>query len=183
MGLLDSLIGAATEAAMGAQRGADAAPAGGAGGLNPQLLITLVSTLLNNAGGLQGLLTKLQSGDKSDETRARFDEVKQDLGYGLLLKRYTNNVTDATDEQIKAAVDDSIPQVLPLWLSFTLYRFESNVRSATVVGIVGAGGIGFELMAALRLIKYDEVSAILLSILICVLVVDGIGSALRKHLK
>ena len=61
MGLLDSLIGAATEAAMGAQRGADATPAGGVGGLNPQLLITLVSTLLNNAGGLQGLLAKLQS--------------------------------------------------------------------------------------------------------------------------
>ena len=61
MGLLDSLIGAATEAAMGAQRGADASPAGGAGGLNPQLLITLVSSLLNNAGGLQGLLAKLQS--------------------------------------------------------------------------------------------------------------------------
>ena len=35
-----------------------------------------------------------------------------------------------------------IPQVLPLWISFSLYRFESNVRSATVVGIVGAGGIG-----------------------------------------
>ena len=61
MGLLDSLIGAATEAAMGAQRGTDAAPGGGAGGLNPQLLITLVSSLLNNAGGLQGLLVKLQS--------------------------------------------------------------------------------------------------------------------------
>jgi len=61
MGLLDSLIGAATEAAMGAQRGADASPAGGAGGLNPQLLITLVSSLLNNAGGLQGLLAKLQA--------------------------------------------------------------------------------------------------------------------------
>ncbi|MGL5154740.1 MAG: cytochrome ubiquinol oxidase subunit I, partial [Aeromonas veronii] len=66
------------------------------------------------------LLTKLQSGDKSDETRARFDEVKQDLGYGLLLKRYTSNVTDATDEQIKAAVDDSIPQVLPLFFAFRI---------------------------------------------------------------
>ena len=61
MGLLDSLIGAATEAAMGAQRGTGGAPAGAAGGLNPQLLITLVSTLLNNAGGLQGLLARLQS--------------------------------------------------------------------------------------------------------------------------
>ena len=66
------------------------------------------------------LLTKLQSGDKSDDTRARFDEVKQDLGYGLLLKRYTNNVTDATDEQIKAAVDDSIPQVAPLFFAFRI---------------------------------------------------------------
>lgn len=66
------------------------------------------------------LLTKLQSGDKSDDTRARFDEVKQDLGYGLLLKRYTPNVTDATDEQIKAAVDDSIPQVLPLFFAFRI---------------------------------------------------------------
>lgn len=61
MGLLDSLIGAATEAAMGSQRGAGETSAGGAGGMNPQLLITLVSTLLNNAGGLQGLLAKLQS--------------------------------------------------------------------------------------------------------------------------
>lgn len=61
MGLLDSLIGAATKAAMGSQRGSGAAASGGAGGLNPALLITLVSTLLNNAGGLQGLLAKLQS--------------------------------------------------------------------------------------------------------------------------
>ena len=51
---------------------------------------------------------------------ARFDEVKQDLGYSLLLKRYTPNVTDATDEQIKAAVDDSIPQVLLLFFAFRI---------------------------------------------------------------
>ncbi|ENY72135.1 cytochrome ubiquinol oxidase subunit I [Aeromonas diversa] len=66
------------------------------------------------------LLTKLQSGDKSEETQARFDEVKQDLGYGLLLKRYTDKVTDASDEQIKAAVDDSIPHVLPLFFTFRI---------------------------------------------------------------
>ncbi|MGL5286133.1 MAG: cytochrome ubiquinol oxidase subunit I [Aeromonas sp.] len=66
------------------------------------------------------LLNKLQAGDKSDETRARFDEAKKDLGYGLLLKRYTDKVTDATDEQIKAAVDDSIPQVAPLFFTFRI---------------------------------------------------------------
>ena len=56
-------------------------------------------------------------------------------------------------------------------------------RASAVLGIVGAGGIGFELMAALRLIAYDQVSAILLSILACVVVVDWLGSRLRKALK
>ena len=76
-----------------------------------------------------------------------------------------------------------LPQVLPQLADITIYRWEYHFRASAVMGIVGAGGIGFELMAALRLIKYDEVSAILLSILACVLVVDGIGSALRKRLK
>lgn len=75
---------------------------------------------VRNGMNAYDLLTKLQSGDKSEDTLARFDEVKQDLGYGLLLKRYTSNVTDATDEQIKAAVDDSIPQVLPLFFAFRI---------------------------------------------------------------
>ncbi|MDP3348969.1 MAG: YidB family protein [Hydrogenophaga sp.] len=70
MGLLDSLIGAATEAAMGAQRSTGAAPAGGSGGLSPKLLITMVSTLLNNAGGLQGLLAKLQSAGLGDAAQS-----------------------------------------------------------------------------------------------------------------
>ncbi len=47
-----------------------------------------------------------------------FDEVKHDPGYGLLLKRYTDKVTDATEEQIQAAADDSIPTVWPLFWSF-----------------------------------------------------------------
>lgn len=76
-----------------------------------------------------------------------------------------------------------LPQVLPQLADITIYRWEYHFRASAVLGIVGAGGIGFELMAALRLIKYDEVSAILLSILACVLVVDGIGAALRKRLK
>jgi phosphonate transport system permease protein len=76
-----------------------------------------------------------------------------------------------------------LPQVLPQLADITIYRWEYHFRASAVMGIVGAGGIGFELMAALRLVKYDEVSAILLSILACVLVVDGIGSALRRRLK
>ena len=52
-----------------------------------------------------------------------------------------------------------------------------------MLGIVGAGGIGFELIAALRLIAYDQVAAILITILACVVVVDGVGAALRRRLK
>jgi phosphonate transport system permease protein len=76
-----------------------------------------------------------------------------------------------------------LPQVLPQLADITIYRWEYHFRASTVLGIVGAGGIGFELMAALRLIKYDEVAAILLTILACVIVVDAIGARLRKQLK
>lgn len=64
------------------------------------------------------LLQKLQAGDHSEALRNQFNEVKQDLGYGLLLKRYTQNITDATDEQIKQAAKDSIPKVAPVFFSF-----------------------------------------------------------------
>ena len=76
-----------------------------------------------------------------------------------------------------------LPQVLPQLADITIYRWEYHFRASAVLGIVGAGGIGFELMAALRLLAYDQVSAILLTILACVVVVDSIGSMLRNALK
>lgn len=76
-----------------------------------------------------------------------------------------------------------LPQVLPQLADITIYRWEYHFRASAVLGIVGAGGIGFELMAALRLIRYDQVAAILLTILACVVVVDSIGAILRKRLK
>ncbi len=76
-----------------------------------------------------------------------------------------------------------LPQVLPQLADITVYRWEYHFRASTVLGIVGAGGIGFELIAALRVLRYDEVSAILLTILACVIVVDGLGAWLRRKLK
>jgi len=76
-----------------------------------------------------------------------------------------------------------LPQVLPQLADITIYRWEYHFRASAVLGIVGAGGIGFELIAALRVIEYAQVSAILLSILLCVVVVDGVGAWLRKSLK
>ncbi len=76
-----------------------------------------------------------------------------------------------------------LPQVMPQLADITIYRWEYNFRASTVLGAVGAGGIGFELIAALRVLEYAQVSAILLCILACVTIVDGIGAQLRKSLK
>lgn len=73
-----------------------------------------------------------------------------------------------------------IPQVLPLWISFSLYRFESNVRSASVVGMVGAGGIGMLLWDAIRGFQYGSTAAIMIIIVISVVALDMISSIIRK---
>ena len=64
------------------------------------------------------LLTKLRAGEDTPENRDAFSQVSKDLGFGLLLKRYTENVIDATDEQIQAAAKDSIPGVAPIFWAF-----------------------------------------------------------------
>jgi cytochrome d ubiquinol oxidase subunit I len=66
------------------------------------------------------LLQKLRAGDRSPETRRAFELRKKDLGYGLLLKKYTPNVVDATPEQIRRAAADTIPRIAPLFWSFRI---------------------------------------------------------------
>lgn len=73
-----------------------------------------------------------------------------------------------------------IPQVMPLWSSYALYRFESNVRSATVLGIIGAGGIGQSLYEAIRGFSYPEAAAIMLIIIGSVMLLDILSAQLRK---
>jgi len=65
-------------------------------------------------------LQRLKSGDRSAEAKAEFDRLKDDLGYGLLLKKYTAKVVDATPEQIQSAVNDTIPNVAPIFWSFRI---------------------------------------------------------------
>lgn len=65
-----------------------------------------------------GLLEKLRAGDKSEANIAAFDAVKQDLGYGLLLKKYTPAVVDASEEQIRLASLDTIPNVATMFWTF-----------------------------------------------------------------
>lgn len=73
-----------------------------------------------------------------------------------------------------------IPQVLPLWVSYSLYRFESNVRSATVLGIVGAGGIGQVLWEYIRGFYYAETAAVMIIIIVSVSLLDVASQRLRK---
>jgi phosphonate transport system permease protein len=75
-----------------------------------------------------------------------------------------------------------LPQVLPLFLSYVLYRLETNIRAATVLGFVGAGGIGFYLQTYLRMIDYPAASTVLLVTVVMVMVVDAISSRLRARL-
>lgn len=74
-----------------------------------------------------------------------------------------------------------IPQVLPLWISFSLYRLESNIRSATVVGMVGAGGIGVVLWEMIRGFYFPQTSAVMLVIIAVVVVFDMISQFIRKR--
>ena len=74
-----------------------------------------------------------------------------------------------------------IPQVMPLWLSFTLYRFESNVRSASVVGMVGAGGIGVVLFEVIRGFQYAQTCAVLIILVVSVSLIDLLSARLRRR--
>ena len=72
-----------------------------------------------------------------------------------------------------------IPQVMPLWVSYTLYRFEANVRSASVVGMVGAGGIGVVLYEVIRSFQYAQTCAVLIILIVFVSLIDLLSARIR----
>lgn len=82
-------------------------------------------------------------------------------------------------EQVRFAV---VPQVLSGFVSYSLLRFEINVRGASVMGFVGAGGIGKELLGSIRQFYYSDVSAILLMIVTTVFIIDVLTERLRHRL-
>ena len=74
-----------------------------------------------------------------------------------------------------------LPQVLPNLISYALLRFEINIRASTILGFVGAGGIGQELYLVINFNYYEEVSAIILLIILTVISIDLLSSYLRKN--
>lgn len=83
--------------------------------------------------------------------------------------------------KVKEIAYGVIPQVLPLWISYSLYRFESNVRSASVIGMVGAGGIGMLLWDAIRSFNYSATAAMILIIILVVTLFDLLSAMVRKR--
>jgi phosphonate transport system permease protein len=75
-----------------------------------------------------------------------------------------------------------VPQVLPEFFSYALYKFEINVRAASILGMVGAGGIGTPLLFALKGHDWPRVGAILLVVILVVFLIDMISGAIRKRL-
>ena len=75
-----------------------------------------------------------------------------------------------------------LPAVLPVMAGHVLYMFESNTRSSTIIGIVGAGGIGLMLSEMIRTLEWGVVSFIVLLILVTVVAIDAVSSRLRASL-
>ncbi|MDP2171602.1 MAG: phosphonate ABC transporter, permease protein PhnE [Rhodocyclaceae bacterium] len=112
---------------------------------------------------------------------------------GTLAKLYSEAIENAEKKQVDGIRGCGgnplqtirfgiIPQVLPVMLSNVLYIFESNTRSATILGIVGAGGIGFYLADRIRTMLWEEASFIMIMILIAVYVIDWISKLIRRRL-
>ncbi len=107
---------------------------------------------------------------------------------GKLFSEVNENINPMPIEGVKAAGGNwfqviryaVIPQVLPNFISYILLRFEVNVRAASVIGFVGAGGIGQELMFVIRQFIYQDISAIVILIIITVILID-LGCEVLRH--
>jgi phosphonate transport system permease protein len=110
--------------------------------------------------------------------------------FGLFGKLFSEAIEAADKKQvegIRAAGGNALheirfglmPQVLPVIAGQVLYFFESNTRSATIIGIVGAGGIGLQLAEQIRVLEWQKVSFLILMILVAVAAIDWISSKLR----
>jgi phosphonate transport system permease protein len=115
-------------------------------------------------------------------------------GAGMLGKFFAEAIEDIDDGPLdafrsagvgkfKTIVFGVLPQVMPTWLGTVFYRLETNVRQSTILGMVGAGGIGFELVSSMKLFQYQDTAVCILVILAMVLVTDLVSSRVRAHIR
>jgi phosphonate transport system permease protein len=112
---------------------------------------------------------------------------------GMLGKLYAERIENVDKGAIEALTTTGatpisifrhciLPEVLPDFVSFVLYRFDLNVRSASVIGIVGAGGIGFILGLQYQAANYPRLGLIVIATIVTVVIVDTISAKIRKRL-
>lgn len=107
---------------------------------------------------------------------------------GKLLSESVENIDEGVVEAIRTTGAGYaqilsfavVPQILPDLISFTLYRLETNIRAASVLGLIGAGGIGYLMNASFRTFQYQEAAAIVLVLIALVMLVDYLSSRLRN---
>ncbi len=75
-----------------------------------------------------------------------------------------------------------VPQIIPSFMAHNFYILDRNIRMATMLGIVGAGGIGYELQASFRMFEYERVSAIIILIFVTIFIIDRFSSYIREKL-
>ncbi|MCU0227236.1 MAG: phosphonate ABC transporter, permease protein PhnE [Bryobacterales bacterium] len=141
----------------------------------PELVFALVFVVAFGLGPLAGVLAiGLHSLGAMGKL---FIAVNENIDMGPVASLAATGANRA--QQVRYAV---FPQVLPSFLSYGMLRFEVNVRSASVIGLVGVGGIGQELYFVIRQFLFEDVGAILLMLLTTVFVIDMTGSSLRRML-
>ncbi|HXV78999.1 MAG TPA: phosphonate ABC transporter, permease protein PhnE [Candidatus Binatia bacterium] len=107
---------------------------------------------------------------------------------GKLLSESVENIDEGIVEAIRATGASYaqilsfavLPQILPELISFTLYRLETNIRAASVLGLIGAGGIGYLMSTSFRTFQYQEAAAIVLVLIALVMLVDTLSARLRS---
>ena len=113
---------------------------------------------------------------------------------GFLAKFYAEDIEHINKGPIDALISSGatksqiisfgvIPQILPSFVANNLYILDRNVRMATMLGIVGAGGIGYDLQSSFRMFEYERVSAIIILIFITIFLIDHLSSFIRSKIK
>ena len=115
-------------------------------------------------------------------------------GMGMLAKFFAEAIEEIDEgplqalrsagaTQLQIIAFGVVPQVITAWIAVVLYRFEVNLRSATVLGMVGAGGLGFELVSSLKLFRYQETATCIIVITVMVIAADMVSNWLRSRIQ
>lgn len=91
-------------------------------------------------------------------------------------------ITATGASRVQTVVYAVVPQIVPPFIAFTLYRWDINVRFSTVIGFAGGGGIGFVLVQNINLLKYRQASVMMIAIAVVVISLDYLSSKIRKRI-